>query len=458
MIWPQLQVIAQTAVSHIVNSLPEGMLIAVFAWMMLRLLPRQNSGTRFSVWFVALLSVAALPFIGSATAASSLLAAPVRPLISLPERWGLLLFLAWVLAVNAAMVRLGIGLWRVHKLRKSCVAVDVSALDPTIRKTIAGFSASRSVNLAASESVSVPSAIGFFQPMIVVPSWALRELPPEELNIILLHEFAHLRRWDDWSNLLQKIVRAVFFFHPAVWWIENRLSIEREMACDDVVLAETGNPRGYAKCLVDLLEKSFARRGLAMAQAAVHRAHEASLRLAQILDAGRPNSKRVWKPALACVGTFSVLCLGVVARAPQFVAFERSPQEVHSAAMSSSSFGNSQFPGAMVIPAALRTSSLPSLEKDSRSSGAPVKHRAVSHHAPTPPAPSDLAAGGERGRVQAVNARLNTKVHPTETLLLIRTAQQTGPDSWTWSVSVWRVIWTNPAQSGAEKAPVAHKT
>jgi len=65
----------------------------------------------------------------------------------------------------------------------------------------------------------------------------------------LLHEFAHLGRWDDWTNLAQKLVRTIFFFHPAVWWIEKRLSLEREMACDDVVLAETQNPRAYAECL-----------------------------------------------------------------------------------------------------------------------------------------------------------------------------------------------------------------
>lgn len=457
MIWPQLQVVAQTAVSHIVNSLPEGMLIAVFAWMMLRLLPRQNSGTRFSVWFVALLSVAALPFIGSATAASSLLAAPVRPLISLPERWGFLLFLAWVLAVNAAMVRLGIGLWRVHKLRKSCVAVDVTALDPTIRKTIAGFSASRSVNLAASESVSVPSAIGFFRPMIVVPSWALRELPPEELNIILLHEFAHLRRWDDWSNLLQKIVRAVFFFHPAVWWIENRLSLEREMACDDLVLEETDNPRGYAKCLIALLEKSFAHRGLAMAQAAVRRAQEASLRLAQILDVGRPNTKRVWKPALAGVGVFSLICLGTVARAPQFVAFEPSAQAIHADAVNSLA-GRSRTSAAAVIPAALHITSPPPIKKMLSPDGSAEAHRGLARHRNTPRVLLTLGAGVKNGEVRTVAAGLKQTVMPAETLLLVRTTRQTGPDSWTWTVSVWRVIWTNPDQERAEKTPVAHKT
>ena len=144
--------------------------------------------------------------------------------------------------------------------------------------------------------------------------------PPEDLNVILLHEFAHLRRGDDWTNLIQKVVHALFFFHPAVWWIERRLSVEREMACDDAVLAETANPHGYAACLVSLLEKVWriasSGKRWAMAQAAVRRAHEASLRLAQILDSNRPMATRVWKPALGMVGAFAVVCLLALPLAP----------------------------------------------------------------------------------------------------------------------------------------------
>src|SRR5208282_5537471 len=172
------------------------------------------------------------------------------------------------------------------------------------------------------------------------------------LNVVLLHEFAHLRRWDDWTNLIQKMVRALFFFHPAVWWIENRLAVEREMACDDAVLAETANPHGYASCLVSLLEKSVAHRlsdkplsdkPWSMAQAAVHRAREAALRLAQILDKNRPAATRVWKPALGMVGAFFVVCLMALPFAPQFVAFDRgmatsNSDHVYSAALDQPAF------------------------------------------------------------------------------------------------------------------------
>jgi beta-lactamase regulating signal transducer with metallopeptidase domain len=324
-----VQDVAQVAMERILNALPEGFLVAFFAWALLRVLPRQNSGTRFAVWFLALLTVAALPVLGSFGEGRILLVAgmsslkssgsswgSMRPAITIPARWGLFAFLGWALGAGAAMLPLVAGLCRLRQLRRSCAEIDPADLDPLVRRTVDAIGRSGRVTVTTSECVRVPAAIGFFKRTIVLPAWVLRELPPSDLNVILLHEFAHLRRWDDWTNLIQKIVRALFFFHPAVWWIENRLSMEREMACDDAVLAETANPRGYATCLVSLLEKSLAHRlahrmshpRWSMAQAAVHRAREAALRLARILDTNRPVATRVWKPALAMVGAFSVIC------------------------------------------------------------------------------------------------------------------------------------------------------
>jgi beta-lactamase regulating signal transducer with metallopeptidase domain len=462
MMWPHLQMAAQMVIGSTLNSLPEGLLIALFAWMMLRFLPRQNSGTRFAVWFVALLAVAGLSLIGAGRGGHSLLSSRVaRPLITVPGFWASLLFLAWVLAACVAVLRLATGLWRLRGLRRSCITIDAEELDRAVGKTIADFSSSRSVfprsaTLATSERVSVPAAIGFFKPMIVIPSWALRELRPEELNVILLHEFAHLRRWDDWTNLLQKIVRAVFLFHPAVWWIESQLALEREMACDDLVLAETANPHGYAKCLVALLEKSFARRGWAMAQAIVHRAREASLRLAQILDVRRPDTSHVWKPALSLVGAFSLVCLMAVPRAPQFVAFEWNPRAIHTGVVQTAALSQSQFLPAAVIPAAMRTRQSSSREKMPRQ---PATQAVERHSTGGRVVVARWSAERERSPIDMVTAGVKQTVLPArETILVIRTTQSVGPNSWVWSVCVWRVTLVNPAQNGAASAPVAHRT
>jgi hypothetical protein len=268
-----------------------------------------------------------------------------------------------------------------------------------------------------------------------------------------------VRRWDAWTNLLQKVVRAVFLFHPAVWWIDGRLSLEREMACDDQVLAETANPRGYAECLIALLEKNVARRGWAMAQAAVNRAREASLRLAQILDVRRPDSDGVWKPALGLVALFSFVCLVAAPRAPQFVAFEGNAQSSHTYDAPAPTLSQSQLPPAVVIPAAFHTSlSLSPKRIQARPAHQTVEKRVE----PRPAAPQMVASGSsadiERSPAKVISVAANQSVVPAETVLIIRTTQRVGPDAWVWSVFVWRVMWVNPSQDQAERVPASHKT
>ncbi len=331
--WLGTQSMAQVWVERVLNSLPEGLLIALFAWLLLRLIGRQNSGTRFAVWFMALIAVVGLSFFGGFKLHEGRISAPATPVSShivIPVFWAEVIFAAWALTAIFALARIAAGLWQVRVIRRSCAEVDLSQLDSAIAQTLQQHNVGRPVCLAVSERVKVPAAIGFWKPAIVLPTWTLRELAPQELNPILIHELTHLKRRDDWTNLFQKMARAFFFFHPAVWWIDSRLSLEREMACDDAVLANTGNPRAYASSLIDLLEKSCARRGWTMAQAAVHRAQELSQRIAQILDAKRPATTRVWKPALALVSVFSLACFALSYCAPRLIAF--APETSDSAA------------------------------------------------------------------------------------------------------------------------------
>ena len=322
--------IAQLSTLRIVDCLVEGTLITVFAGLVLRTARLRNSSARFAVWFSALLALAALPLLG----ASSWLHAGIsadslnRSAITLPGYWALYLFAAWAAIAAIQLAGVGRSLWHLHELHRSCIPVDPATLDPRLRETLARNQSARSVSLCTSDSVHVPTAIGLVKPAVVLPRWVMQELSPDELNQILLHELAHLRRWDDWTNLAQKVVKALFFFHPAVWWIERRVSLEREMACDDAVLAETASPRAFAECLAHLAEKTLIQRSVALAQAALGRIRQTSLRVAQILDANRPaitspNSKMTgaWKPAVSLVAGFAIVCVLGVSRAPRLVAF-----------------------------------------------------------------------------------------------------------------------------------------
>jgi beta-lactamase regulating signal transducer with metallopeptidase domain len=404
----------------------------------------------------------------------------LRPAITIPGRWALFVFLVWALGASVAMMRLLAGLWRLRQLRRSCTPIIAADLDPAVRKTVEAIGASgsiissNSIMIATSECVRVPAAIGFWKRTIVLPAWTLRELPAQDLNVILLHEFAHLRRWDDWTNLIQKIVRALFFFHPAVWWIEKRISVEREMACDDAVLAETANPRGYATCLVSLLEKSLAQRRWSMAQAAVHRAREASLRLAQILDKNRPAATRVWKPALGMVGVFSIFCLALLPLAPQFVAFDRGALASHSdpvdaAAVSPSSFEPLLQPSvkaAAVVTAGLQTGESSSLGTTGKGAIAKVVHARVHAHdvaghqlASAGVVSAPLNAAPPRQRVVETSASGDQETMPEfRTLIFIETTQYGNSDSAVWRVQVWRVMLVRTVRDTLAGVPVAHST
>ena len=351
-----LQSLARLSSERMLNSTAEGIGIALLAWIVLGAIGRESAGTRFAVCFSALLGIAALPLFGHLGAGGAELTK--RSGITMPGSWAFYIFAGWLLIAAVGLVRVGVGFWHLSRLRRSCVPIDVTALDPLLRKTFEEFDSPRPVTVCVSDHLRVPTAIGFMRPLVVIPAWARRELSTTELNAILLHELAHLRRWDDWTNLVQKIVGALLFFHPAVWWIEKRLSLEREMACDDVVLAESTSPRVYAECLISLAEKSFLRRGLRLAQAAVSRMRHISLRVSRILDVNRPATSRVWRPAPVLLTAASLVCLVALSHTPRLVSFENDSAHAPAApvaTIASSKIQTSQLSpmGARVMPARL---------------------------------------------------------------------------------------------------------
>jgi len=319
----ELHTIARYLDLRMIDSLAEGLVVCVCAALLLRFSRKQNAGTRFAIGFSALLAIAVLPLtIGSwhnNVSSTSL----NRAAFVVPESWALYLFAAWAIVAGCLIARIGRGVWHLHKVRKSCDPVDVTSLEPSVQETLRRKQTWRKIALCTSEQVRVPTAIGLVKPAIVIPLWVMQELSPAELNQIVLHELAHLRRWDDWTNLAQQVVKALFFFHPAVWWIEKKVTLEREMACDDAVLEETASPRAYAECLAHLAERSFVQRSIALAQAAVGRLSQTSQRVAQILDVNRPKGAvRIWKPVASLIVGVGVLGSVWASKTPQIIAFQ----------------------------------------------------------------------------------------------------------------------------------------
>ncbi len=112
----------------------------------------------------------------------------------------------------------------------------------------------RAVTLLESAAVEVPSVIGSLRPIILLPASTLTGMTPEQIEMVLAHEMAHIRRHDFFVNLLQALVETLMFYHPAVWWMSRRVRIERENCCDDLAVAVCGNPIQYARALTRLEE------------------------------------------------------------------------------------------------------------------------------------------------------------------------------------------------------------
>src|SRR6185503_10098251 len=111
---------------------------------------------------------------------------------------------------------------------------------------------SRPVRLCESVLVEVPTVIGWLRPVILVPASALTGLSAEQLEALLAHELAHIKRYDYLINLIQTAVETLLFYHPAVWWLSAQIRQEREHCCDDLAVATCGDVLTYARALAEL--------------------------------------------------------------------------------------------------------------------------------------------------------------------------------------------------------------
>jgi len=179
---------------------------------------------------------------------------------------------------------------------------------------------------------------GFFKPRILVPPELIDALTDSELQQVILHEMEHLRRADDWTNLLQKLALVFFPLNPALLWVEKRLCAERELACDDHVLSSVAARKSYAICLTRLAEYSMLHRGLSLVLGAWERQSEVVRRVHRILR--RPAKAMSGKSAMLASASLllgALACALTLARSPQVVSFAPVSQtklQAHSLAPS----------------------------------------------------------------------------------------------------------------------------
>jgi bla regulator protein blaR1 len=140
-------------------------------------------------------------------------------------------------------------LWRLRRSGRRVLDLQEAATALARRMRI-----SRPVRVCESVLVQVPTAMGWIKPMVLLPPATLLGLSAAQLELVLAHELAHIRRLDPLVALLQAAAETLLFYHPAVWWVSHRLRVEREECCDDAAVAVCGNAVAYARTLATLEE------------------------------------------------------------------------------------------------------------------------------------------------------------------------------------------------------------
>jgi beta-lactamase regulating signal transducer with metallopeptidase domain len=260
----------------------QGLGVTIVLWLALFLMRRRSAALRYAMSCAALALLVAMPAVttwilyerpappapiaATPFAAAVRTAPPVAPAdprvhwLGLVETWTIPVWSCGVLLLSIRMVW---GCGRIAALRRRGDTPDarlvamLGALAKRMRVT-------RPVRLLLSPITDSPSVTGWLRPVILLPLSAIAGLTPDQLEAVLAHELAHIRRHDYLVNLLQMAAETLLFYHPAVWWISARIRHERELCCDDLAVQACGGALCYARALTALEKMRAARPALAL--------------------------------------------------------------------------------------------------------------------------------------------------------------------------------------------------
>lgn len=337
-------------ISALITGGAQGALIIGLVWLTLKLVRHANAATRHGAWFATLIVVALLPavsFIPSIWSASVVdvpeesievgaveteeaeaLATPIEvppastagPLVqtpietywtlTLPKELSLGLVACWLLLATIRLAGICAQLWTLRGVKRRATAAP-EILAQTFAEIVNGMRISRKPRLLISKEAPAPMVVGFIHPAMLLPKFVLDRSSRRQLEHLFRHELAHLARRDDWTNLAQQVIAAIFFFHPGVLFVSRRLTAEREIACDDHALAIGRAPREYALFLTEFASQ-MKGRDFTAAPAAWSSNSQLKERIGMILNTKRNASPRVSR---AGVGMVTITALGLAAAA-----------------------------------------------------------------------------------------------------------------------------------------------
>ncbi len=302
----------------------QGLLVGWCAALLLALLGKARPQLRYAVACGALLLCAALPIAGTAhrmlaeqgapastlplALADVVTAAPSSPAaLALPadrlagwqsdlqERLPLVI-LAWSVGAGLLALRMLLGLLWVRRLSRPGRYARDPAWQARLDRLSHAMGIARRVTLGVVDELRSPVTAGWWRPVVLVPSSLLTGMPPDLLEALLAHELAHVRRLDYLVNLIQSAIEILLFYHPTVWWLSNRIRVEREQIADDLAASTLGEPRRLALALSELDLFQLTTPQLA------HAAHGGDL-MSRIKRLVRPEAEPLnWKLALPILG------------------------------------------------------------------------------------------------------------------------------------------------------------
>jgi beta-lactamase regulating signal transducer with metallopeptidase domain len=178
-----------------------------------------------------------------------------------------LVVLIWTIFFVGNCIRLLSGFYYIHRIRTYKIHKPSEEWKNKLLQLSKDLGIHQSIILLQSEIVKVPVAIGILKPVILLPLGLLSNLPADQVETILLHELAHIKRKDYLVNLLQTIATTIFFFNPAILWISSLIREEREACCDDIVVNSTSNKKSYLEALVSFQEYTLSQSKYALSLA-----------------------------------------------------------------------------------------------------------------------------------------------------------------------------------------------
>jgi bla regulator protein blaR1 len=217
--------------------------------------------------------------------------------------------MVWMVCLLAQLLRMTGGVYRIHRLRRQRVFLPPAFWKDRMFVLMGRLGIQKKVELLQSGSVTMPVTFGFLKPSILVPLGMLANLPADQVETILLHELAHIRRSDYLANLLLYVVEAVFFFNPGIRWIGWLIRQEREACCDDLVLAGTRDKHSYFEALIAFGEFTTGRTSMALPLGG--RRSDLLWRIRRMLN--QENKKlHLMEKTILSFGLMAVLAIGLV--------------------------------------------------------------------------------------------------------------------------------------------------